>query len=80
LNMSLNLRLLTGGEVVKMATLRPLSLGDYSLEDFPQDIDIGTKYVKAQGLADILRFATLDFMCENPSEVRASLESGTRID
>jgi hypothetical protein len=70
--MSVNLRLLTGGDLIKMATLKPIALGEHSLADFPQNLDIGANYVKGEGLADIFRFSPLDFICENPAEVRAS--------
>lgn len=73
---SFTLRLtLSSGQIVKIATLKPILHTDFPLKFLPaQYFDIGSKSFKGDELNEVKKGKHLDFICDDQAEVRRHLK------
>lgn len=66
------LRLQANGQLVKIATLKPIMVGQFPKEVLPRNLDIGGTFAKGIELDNVYQSSPIEFRVENAAEVRTS--------
>ncbi len=63
------LRLQVNGQLVKLATLKPILVDNFPINDLPRCFDIGGNFARGAELEIVRKSRPLDFRVDVPAEV-----------